>query len=220
MRAAWVGLALLAIAVVGYALWGLVAPGARPPFMADLFARAPLLMVLHIAGASVPLAVGVLQVNRRIQRKSARLHRWLGTAYVLGVMVGGMAGLALAPSTFGGLVTHLGFGGLAVCWLATTMLAYRAVRRREILAHQRWMYRSYALTLAAVTLRVYLPLASVAGIPFEDAYRAVSWLCWVPNLLVAEAWLVPRAGDFRLPAPRRQLLHRSGAEGPENWNLD
>lgn len=213
-------MALLAIAVVGYALWGLAAPGERPPFMAELFARSPALMVLHIGGASVPLAVGALQVSRGIRQKSARLHRWLGTAYVIGVMVGGTAGLALAPSTFGGLATHLGFGGLAVCWLATTMLAYGAARRRETLAHRRWMYRSHALTLAAVTLRVYLPLASVAGIPFEAAYRAVSWLCWVPNLLVAEAWLVPRAGGFRFPARRGQVLHRSRAGDAGSWHLE
>jgi hypothetical protein len=51
------------------------------------------------------------------------------------------------------------------------------------------MIRSYALTLAAVKLRLYLPLSQVVGIPFADAYQAVAWVCWVPNLVVAE-WLV------------------------------
>jgi hypothetical protein len=40
-----------------------------------------------------------------------------------------------------------------------------------------------------VTLRLYLPLSGAIGIPFDDAYPAIAWLCWVPNLVVAE-WLV------------------------------
>jgi hypothetical protein len=53
------------------------------------------------------------------------------------------------------------------------------------------MIRSYALTFAAVMLRIYLPLSQVYGIPFEPAYQTIAWLCWVPNLIVAE-WLILR----------------------------
>jgi hypothetical protein len=60
------------------------------------------------------------------------------------------------------------------------------------------MIRSYALTLAAVTLRLWLPLSQVAGIDFMTAYVAIAWLCWVPNLLVAE-WFLRRR-------PRRPVL--------------
>ena len=58
--------------------------------------------------------------------------------------------------------------------------------------HRAWMYRSYALTLAAVTLRIYLPLAGIAGIGFADSYPAISWMCWVPNLLVVEWFILTR----------------------------
>jgi hypothetical protein len=51
------------------------------------------------------------------------------------------------------------------------------------------MIRSYPLTLAAVTLRTYLPLSLALGVPFANAYRVISWLCWVPNIVLAE-WLV------------------------------
>ena len=54
------------------------------------------------------------------------------------------------------------------------------------------MIRNFALTLAAVTLRNYMPLMLLAfGPSFRQSYVTVSWLCWVPNLLVAE-WLVRR----------------------------
>jgi hypothetical protein len=38
----------------------------------------------------------------------------------------------------------------------------------------------------------YLPLSQIVGVPFEPAYQAISWLCWVPNLLVGE-WLIRSA---------------------------
>jgi len=58
------------------------------------------------------------------------------------------------------------------------------------------MIRSWALTLSAVTLRLYLSAIPVLGLDFVDAYRAISFLCWVPNLLLAEAWLA----GVRMPA--------------------
>ena len=48
------------------------------------------------------------------------------------------------------------------------------------------MVRNFSLTFAAVTLRLYLPSTVVLGIAFENAYPFVAWLCWVPNLVVAE----------------------------------
>ena len=62
-------------------------------------------------------------------------------------------------------------------------------------AHRKWMIRSFALTFAAVTLRLYLPIAQLLPIEFDNAYRVISFLCWVPNLIVAEAYLrrKPRA---------------------------
>jgi hypothetical protein len=51
------------------------------------------------------------------------------------------------------------------------------------------MIRSYALTFAAVTLRIWLPLGQVLHFDFVEAYRVIAWLCWVPNLLAAE-WIL------------------------------
>lgn len=51
------------------------------------------------------------------------------------------------------------------------------------------MVRSYALTLPAVTLRIYLPVSLIAGVHFMVAYPAIAWLCWVPNAIAAE-WLI------------------------------
>ena len=57
------------------------------------------------------------------------------------------------------------------------------------------MMRSYALTAAAITLRLYLPVFAITGIPFAEGYRLVAWICWIPNLMFAE-WLL-RPGRTR-----------------------
>ena len=54
------------------------------------------------------------------------------------------------------------------------------------------MLRSYALTLAAVTLRLYLPISQMLGLPFGPSYQVISWLAWVPNLLVVELFVIHR----------------------------
>jgi len=61
--------------------------------------------------------------------------------------------------------------------------------QRNLTEHRRWMIRSFALTFAAVTLRLYLPAAVLLHFPFEDSYRVISFLCWVPNLLAVEIFL-------------------------------
>jgi len=126
-----------------------------------------------------------LQLARALRRRLPRLHRTLGVLYVAGVAVGGVAGLGLATTAHGGPVTGLGFTGLALAWLATTALAVQALVRRDLADHRRWMIRSASLTFAAVTLRVYLGIATATGLPFDVSYTAIAWLCWVPNLLLA-----------------------------------
>ena len=36
---------------------------------------------------------------------------------------------------------------------------------------------------------LYLPAAQAMGIEFMTAYRAISWLAWVPNLMLAEFYI-------------------------------
>jgi len=44
--------------------------------------------------------------------------------------------------------------------------------------------------------RDYLPLFPLIGVSFMDGYRAVSFLSWVPNLILAEIYL---RGGFERP---------------------
>lgn len=156
------------------------------------FAQYILPLRLHIAGGMGALLAGPWQFSRRLRTRALNVHRWLGRLYLLSVGLGSIAGMAMAMVSMEGLATHLGFGILALLWFMTALQAYRVIRRGEIEVHQRWMMRNFALSLAAVTLRNEFPLMLFAlHWSFHASYIMVSWLCWVPNLIVAE-WMVRR----------------------------
>jgi len=166
-------------------------------------------LYLHIGGACLALATAPWQLSRILRQRLPGLHRATGRVYVAGVVVGGIGGLAMAPLSFGGPVAHLGFTVLALAWLTTTGVGLAAVRRGDLARHRRWMIRSFALTFAAVTLRLYLgtylglQAAGLAPVGYATAYAAIAWLSWVPNL--ALAWRL--TGRPPADAPARESLH-------------
>ncbi len=170
------------------AIYGATYFVAKPPNAH--FARYILPLRLHIAGGIGALLAGPWQFSQKLRVRALNVHRWMGRFYLLEVLLGSVAGFWMATVSEEGMPTHFGFGILAVLWFFTGLQAYRMVRRGNIEEHRRWMVRNFALTLAAVTLRVYLPfMLAVLHCPFSRAFITVSWLCWVPNLLVAE-WMV------------------------------
>ena len=141
---------------------------------------------LHVAGGVMALALGPWQFLGRLRESRPRVHRWTGRLYLTAVAVGSVGGFYMAWLSWGGVVAHVGFALLALAWALSSLLAYRAARARDFTAHRRWMIRSYAFTFAAVTLRLWLPALTGAGVPFFEAYAAAAWLAWLPNLAAVE----------------------------------
>ena len=188
-----------AIVVGGYAV-ALVASGFRlvPGEIAANAFPTPLGLRVHIVASGLALLIGPFQFARAVRRRLPRLHRWLGRTYLLACAVGGVSGGAIAMFSSSGPVAGVGFLGLAVSWLAAGILGYRAIRSGDVDRHRRWMTRSFALTYAAVMLRIYLPVAMVVGLELSQVYPLIAWLCWVPNLVVAQL-LIGRS-DATAPA--------------------
>jgi len=195
----FVALTVLSLGVAGYAVVvyaSLPLGAAVHPNLRASFAARPVGIYAHVFASAVALALGPFQFSKSLRMRHLGLHRWSGRLYLgVGVLIGGAAGLLIAFRAFGGVVAQAGFACLAVAWLYTGFRAYRAIRARDTALHRRWMVRNFALTFAAVTLRIWLPLSIVTGLPFELAYPTIAWLCWVPNLLVAELVFNGRRDD-------------------------
>jgi uncharacterized membrane protein len=164
----------------------------------------------HIVAGGAALLLSPLQLWPAVRRRAPVVHRWTGRVTVLAVAIAGTAGIVLAPFNHAGPVGTAGFGLLGVLWLWTTWRAYRAIRAHDIAAHRRWTTRSFALTFAAVTLRLWTAVVAAvlelgfdvdAATAFDRAYALVPFLCWVPNLVVAELW-IRRRGLSAAGGPR------------------
>ena len=150
------------------------------------------LFYIHIFLGGIALLSGWSQFHEKLRKRKIKLHRVLGKVYLVSVLISGISGVYIAIYAEGGIVAKLGFLGLAIAWLFTSITAYLRIKKKNVTAHKKWMIRSFALTFAAVTLRIWLPFLQYGiGMDFISAYVIIAWLCWVPNLLGAE-WKVKR----------------------------
>jgi uncharacterized membrane protein len=163
-------------------------------------------IVVHAAAASTALILGAVQLSSVVRQRWPALHRASGLVYIVGCIVGGASALVLSAGLSTGPVAAAGFGALGVLWLHATLQGLRTARARDFSRHRAWMMRSYALTFAAVMLRIYLPVSQIIGIDFVFAYRCIAWLCWVPNMVIAEVYL--RRGARPRSEPRNEASYR------------
>lgn len=146
---------------------------------------------VHVYASMWVLFAGFTQFSAFIQRRNPRLHRILGYVYVVDILlITGPAGLLMGFYANGGIPSRISFILLASGWIFFTAQALVKARQGDFRSHRHFMMRSYALTLSALTLRAWKwGITNSFELPPMDVYRAVAWLGWVPNLLVAE-WLI------------------------------
>jgi uncharacterized membrane protein len=146
-------------------------------------------LAFHASFAGVALLIGPFQIAEEFRIRWRRLHRTLGWVYIAAVAIAAVAAVVLAPQTNFGPIAGLGFFTLAILWLIATGIALRTAIQHRFQDHRRWMLRSYALTAAAITLRILLPASAVMGLPAGPSYRAIAWMCWLINLGIVEIYL-------------------------------
>ena len=145
--------------------------------------------MMHIIASPIALCLGTLQFLPKFRAKHPATHRWIGRIYALAILFGGIAGLLLALDATDRPIAATGFAVLAILWLSVTAQAVCYAWCGKFVQHQRMMIRSFALTFAAVTLRLQLPFLLADGTPYLEISHIVAWSCWIPNLIFAEFWL-------------------------------
>lgn len=146
----------------------------------------------HLVFGPLALALLPFQFWGKLRTKRPAIHRWIGRVSVASIFVASIGAMIIAPHTTAGPVAAIGFFLLGLFWFATTAIAFYHVRAGRIAQHKRWMIRSASLTIAGIMLRLYLPIFMFGtNMEFMEFYPIVAWLCWVPNLLVAE-WILRR----------------------------
>ena len=195
----WFIITILAISISGYAIVQYLILGpdksgfvmSKMNFGHVLNAVWYIMLYIHASASLIALALGPFLLSRKIRNKNQKLHKRLGIIYYIGILFGGLSGLYLAFHATGGILSTFGFGLLSLFWLSTAGTALYQIKQRQIEQHRKWMIRNYSLTFAAVTLRMWLLVfILLAGVEnYVTSYTIISWLCWIPNLLIAEYYL-------------------------------
>ncbi len=143
---------------------------------------------LHVFTSFFVLLAGFTQFNSKLRARFRKVHRYLGYLYITVVLLmAGPSGFVLGVHANGGWTSQTAFVLLAILWIAFTLMALYYALKKQWNKHRNFMIRSYALTLSAITLRLWKFVIVFIWDPLPmDTYRIVAWLGWVLNLLIAE----------------------------------
>ncbi len=146
----------------------------------------------HALLSMLVLLAGITQFSGVLFKRHPLVHRWVGRMYCFNIIcVVGPAGFIMALYANGGVNGRWAFSTLAVLWWFTTFMGYLAARKKDFLAHRNWMIYSFALTLSAVTFRMWLKFFYMLDGPptpgVNSLYAWAAWLGFMPNLLLAYA---------------------------------
>jgi len=142
----------------------------------------------HVYIGMFVLLSGMLQFPANIRKRFPAFHKWAGRVYVFGILgIAAPSGLVMGYYGNGGPISQVAFCLLGFLWILFTWKALKAAIAHKITEHKIWMYRNYALTLSAISLRAWKWLLVWLYAPRPmDVYHIVSWLGWGGNLLIAE----------------------------------
>ena len=145
----------------------------------------------HILFSVFSLIAGLTQFSSYIITKYKKLHRTMGYVYVIDVIcVAGPSGLIMAFYANGTIVSKTSFVLLSLLWILFTAIAIIKAIQKEFDEHKKWMIRSFALTLSAISLRLMaLVLPKFIHLTAHTEYATIAWLSWTINLLIAE-WII------------------------------
>jgi len=149
----------------------------------------PVPVIVHIVCAVLYSVLGAFQFSNGLRRRRPNWHRVAGRIVVglgLAVAFSALWMTAFYPHIPGGplaTVFRLGFGtGMA----ASIILAFIAIRRRDIARHRAWMARAYALALGAGTQALTLGIGKAIFGDSELTTALMLGAGWGINLAVVE----------------------------------
>jgi hypothetical protein len=163
----------------------------------ERFAGIPLLVVVHIIGASVYCVLGAFQFPRRFRGKHRGWHRVAGRALVGCGLVAALSGLwltfAAQPLPGDGALLQAIRLVVSSLMVFSIVAGFTAVMRRDFVHHRAWMIRGYAIGQGAGTQAIVsLPWTLFFGSAHGLTRALLLAAGWAINLAVAE--LIIRRG--------------------------
>ena len=212
-RAVWSAVVFLAVIGVAIAvrrmvhLVPIVSHGYRPPAVSsnprlaqlgaldDLFARHPILTLVHIVPGMLFMILGPLQFSSRIRARHLRWHRLSGRVFVVCGVVIGISALMMSfqMPAIGGVNQAAATTLFGTFFLFALCKAFWHIRRREVALHREWMIRAFSIGLAVAAIRpimgVFFATSPLTGLTPREFFGIAFWIGFVLHLMAAEAWI-------------------------------
>ncbi|MDR3024182.1 DUF2306 domain-containing protein [Chryseobacterium sp.] len=141
----------------------------------------------HVYTSIFVLLSGFLAILRR-NFVLKNFHRNMGKVYIFLILIfAAPSGIYMGIFANGGLLSKISFIVLGFLWWFSTLKAYQLARQKKFKEHKQWMWRSFAFTLSAITLRMWKVIIVYLFHPNPmDVYQIIAWLGWIPNILIIE----------------------------------
>lgn len=141
----------------------------------------------HVYTSIFVLLTGFLAILRK-DFGIKDLHQNVGKVYIFLILfLAAPSGIYMGIFANGGIYSKISFVILGCLWWFSTLNAYQRARQKKFKQHQQWMWRSFALTVSAITLRMWkvIIIYLFQSNPM-DVYQIIAWLGWIPNILLIE----------------------------------
>ncbi len=141
----------------------------------------------HVYTSIFVLLSGFLAILRK-DFGLKNFHKNAGKVYILLILfLAAPSGIYMGIFANGGIYSKISFFILGVLWWFSTFKAYQLARQKKFKEHKQWMWRSFALTVSAITLRMWKVIIVYLFHPNPmDVYQIIAWMGWIPNLILIE----------------------------------
>jgi len=161
----------------------------------DIFARYPLLILIHILPALLFVILGPLQFVPTIRQRYPQWHRRSGRVYLICGLIVGLSALVMsfAMPAVGGFNQAAATTLFALLFLVALGKAYWHILHRQIALHREWMIRAFAIGLAVATIRpiigFFFATSRLTGLTPYEFFGTAFWIGFVLQLIAAEVWI-------------------------------
>jgi hypothetical protein len=173
----------------------------------DIFARYPVLTLIHIIPGVLFMVLGPLQFSATLRARHLHWHRWSGRVYLICSLIIGVSALVMsvAMPAIGGVTQAVATTLFALLFLFALGKAYWHVLHREIAQHREWMIRAFAIGLAVATIRpiigLFFATSRLSGLTPDTFFGIAFWIGFVLHLIAAEVWI-----RWTRPQTRQKLV--------------
>ncbi len=155
----------------------------------ERFKSMGLLLAAHGILGMIALVTGPFQFSTTLRKNNLRLHRKLGKAYIIAVLLSAPLSIGInifhpMPGTNGTFLLENIMQGLV--WGFTAGMAWLAIRRRNMIVHKLWAARSYGVTLVFILSRIYDPTPLLKNNPDVNDFGHFLWFLLVLALIVPD----------------------------------